>query len=73
MLLKVYVASPEGLKDATQHFRRAQEVVHNRIEITKEANKVFIFEVTDGVLNEVPEVTDRIPGRRPNGGRRAAR
>jgi len=73
VLLKVYVNSPERLKDTTQLFRKAQVLVHNRIKITKEVNKVFIFEVTDGVLNEAPQVTDKIPGRQPNDGRQAAR
>lgn len=73
VLLKVYVNSPEELKETTQLFRKAQVLVHNRIKITKEVNKVFIFEVTDGDLIETPQVADKIPGRQPNGGRRAAR
>lgn len=71
VLLKVYVNSPEDLKDTTQYFRKAQTLVHKRIQITKEVNKVFIYEVTDGVLNDVPQITDRIPGRQPSGGKRS--
>ncbi|MRR06381.1 MAG: hypothetical protein EG828_05465 [Deltaproteobacteria bacterium] len=73
VLLKVYINSPEDLKDTTHHFRKAQTIIHKRVQITKEVNKVFIFEVTDGALNEVPQVTDKIPGRQPGGGRRSAR